>query len=326
MTWTSDPPPARSTERGPFGPPSAFQHAAALRRAGAPCDHPRVRGRRGDTSRNVGAVLANRGLRRVLLAFAVFRPTESAQWIAILVYAYTAGGTREMGIAAVALLVPAGAAGAVRLAARRPHASGTSARARLPARWRRRPGLTAVALAASSPTWTVLRAAALVNISITMTRPTHLSILPELAETPGAADRGERVVEHARRASRSSSGRCSRACCSRSSGPGLVFGVMSVVAAGRSGSLVAGGARAIPHDRAPRASRRRRARGVPGTPRRPGARLLLGFVAGQTVVIGALDVLTVVLAVRGAVDGASGPGVPVGRRRRRRSASARRRP
>ena len=41
-----------------------------------------------------------------LLAFVVFRPTESAQWIAILVFAYGDGGTGEMGIAAVALLVP----------------------------------------------------------------------------------------------------------------------------------------------------------------------------------------------------------------------------
>jgi hypothetical protein len=60
----------------------------------------------GDTGRNVAAVLKNRGLRRALIAFAVFRPAESAQWIAILVYAYGTGGTREMGIAAVALLVP----------------------------------------------------------------------------------------------------------------------------------------------------------------------------------------------------------------------------
>jgi hypothetical protein len=42
--------------------------------------------------------------------------------------------------------------------------------------------------------------------------------------------------------------------------------------------------------------------------RRPGARLLLGFVAGQTVVIGALDVLTVVLAYGVLSMGPSGPG------------------
>jgi MFS family permease len=42
----------------------------------------------------------------VLAAFTVFRPVESAQWIAILVYAYGSGGTRQMALAAVALLVP----------------------------------------------------------------------------------------------------------------------------------------------------------------------------------------------------------------------------
>src|SRR5215212_11787335 len=61
---------------------------------------------RGDTARNLAAVFQNRSLRKTLIAFAVFRPTESAQWIAILVFAYTAGGTREMGVAAVALLMP----------------------------------------------------------------------------------------------------------------------------------------------------------------------------------------------------------------------------
>jgi hypothetical protein len=61
------------------------------------------------TGENLLAVVRNRALRRVLLAFAVFRPTESAQWIAILVYAYRDGGTRAMGIAAVTLLVPAAA-------------------------------------------------------------------------------------------------------------------------------------------------------------------------------------------------------------------------
>ena len=61
----------------------------------------------GDIGRNVAAVVRDRSLRLVLFAFAIFRPTESAQWIAILVYAYNEGGAAEMGIAAVALLVPA---------------------------------------------------------------------------------------------------------------------------------------------------------------------------------------------------------------------------
>jgi MFS family permease len=43
--------------------------------------------------------------------------------------------------------------------------------------------------------------------------------------------------------------------------------------------------------------------------RRPGARLLLGFVTGQTAVIGALDVLTVILAYGVLSMGPAGPGV-----------------
>ena len=51
----------------------------------------------GGAAGNLSAILRKRALRRVLLAFAIFRPTESAQWIAILVNAYRDGGTRATG-------------------------------------------------------------------------------------------------------------------------------------------------------------------------------------------------------------------------------------
>src|SRR6476620_1796809 len=64
---------------------------------------------RGETSGNVTAVLHNRSLRRALIAFTAFRPTESAQWIAILVYAYGRGGSREVGLVAIGMLLPTAA-------------------------------------------------------------------------------------------------------------------------------------------------------------------------------------------------------------------------
>src|SRR4029450_2974203 len=51
-------------------------------------------------------VLADRNLRRVELAFLGFNMTESATWIAILVYAFERGGAAEMGAVSAILLLP----------------------------------------------------------------------------------------------------------------------------------------------------------------------------------------------------------------------------
>lgn len=241
-----------------------------------------------------------------MLAFAVFRPMESAQWIALLVYAYTAGGTREMGIAAVALLLPAAVcAPFISQVGDRMHRERALALGYL--LQGAAAGLTAITLAASWPTWTVFAAAALVNVAITMTRPTHLSMLPELAETPGqltAANALSSTLE----GFAICVGPLIAGLLLALSGPGLVFGVMSVALLGVGVLVLA------VHSRSRMAEHHQRAvgdalEGFRELRRRPGARLLLGFVAGQTVVIGALDVLTVVLAVGVLSMGPSGPGV-----------------
>jgi len=121
-----------------------------------------------ETNSNLAAVVRNPALRRVLLAFAVFRPTESAQWIAILVYAYRDGGTRSMGVAAVALLIPAAilapfvAQAGDRMPRERALAlsylvQGVTA------------GMTAAALAFSLPSPVVYACAILLNVAITAT-------------------------------------------------------------------------------------------------------------------------------------------------------------
>ncbi|MEP6757723.1 MAG: MFS transporter [Actinomycetota bacterium] len=259
----------------------------------------------GDTGRNIAAVLKNRGLRRALLAFAVFRPTESAQWIAILVYAYGAGGTKEMGIAAVALLVPTAlSAPFVAQVGDRIHRERALALGYLCLGVAA--GLTAASLALSLPSTVVYLFAALVNISISMIRPTHLSILPELAETPAQLTAANALTSTLEGFA-VFIGPLLAGVLIAADGPRLVFGVMAfmMIAVGLLVLAVHARARMTEHHGAVGDA----LEGFRELKRRPGARLLLGFVAGQTVVIGALDVLTVVLAYGVLSMGPSGPGV-----------------
>ena len=251
-------------------------------------------------------MLRNAALRRVLLAFAVFRPTESAQWIAILVYAYGEGGTREMGIAALVLLVPTAVLAPFvaqigdHMHRERALAIGYLAQGSTAA-------LTCVALAADAPSAAVYAAATAVNIAISLTRPTHLSILTELAETPSQLTAANALTSTLEGFA-VFVGPLLAGIMLAIDGPALVFGVMAV-ALSAMGILVL-----AVHARARMVDRRDRAvggalDGFRELRRRPGARLLLGFVTGQTIVIGALDVLTVVLAYGVLSMGPSGPGL-----------------
>jgi MFS family permease len=240
-----------------------------------------------------------------LLAFAVFRPTESAQWIAILVYAYGAGGAKEMGVAAVVLLVPTALlAPFVSQVGDRIHRERALALGYLCLGIAA--GFTAISLTLSLPSPVVYLFAALATISISMVRPTHLSILPELAETPSQLTAANALTSTLEGFA-IFIGPLLAGMLIAADGPGLVFGVTAImmVAVGLLVLAVHARARMTEHHGAVGDA----LEGFRELKRRPGARLLLGFVAGQTVVIGALDVLTVVLAYGVLSMGPSGPGV-----------------
>ncbi len=259
----------------------------------------------GDIGRNVTAVVQDRSLRLVLFAFAIFRPTESAQWIAILVYAYRDGGTGAMGVAAVALLVPAAllAPFVAQIGDRMPReralavaylAQGVAA------------GLTAVALWADLPAPVVYAGAVLLNIAITATRPTHLSVLPELADSPAQLTAANALTSSLEGFA-IFIGPLLAGVMIALEGPWLVFGVMAVALTAMGLALLAVHARSrLVTQRSPDGGA---LAGFRELRRRPGARLLLGFVTGQTAVIGALDVLTVILAYGVLSMGPAGPGV-----------------
>jgi MFS family permease len=259
-----------------------------------------------ETRSSLAAVARNPSLRTALFAFAIFRPAESAQWIAILVFAYRTGGTSEMAVAAVVLLAPA-AVGAPLLA----HLGDVLPRGRALALGYLAQGVgygaTAIALAAGAPDAVVFVLAAVANLAITTTRPVHLAILPDLAESPSelaAANSLSSTVEGVSLLV----GPVIAAICLQASGPAAVYAIAAaglLAAAGLASTLRAPTA-------APAFVEHRWTDALDGfreLRRRPGPRVLLGFVAGQTAVIGALDVLVVVLALGMLSMGPAGPGV-----------------
>ncbi|MCZ3389712.1 MAG: MFS transporter [Actinomycetia bacterium] len=131
----------------------------------------------------LGAVLQNRSLRRVLAAFFLFNVVEWAAWVAVLVYAFSRGGTTEAGLAATvqllpaALLAPFGAVFGDRIRRDRALALGYATQAVTMM-------MTALALWSDLHSWIVYAFAAAASSTIALTRPVHQAILPELADTP----------------------------------------------------------------------------------------------------------------------------------------------
>jgi len=134
------------------------------------------------TARIYREVLGNRSLRRTLVAFFAFNAQEYAIWIAITLYAYGRGGAATAGLVAVAQLVPAALIAPLastmgdRLRRDRALSIGYTIQAATAA-------LTALALWFAPPI-VAYAAAVLSACSITLTRPVHNAILPELSETP----------------------------------------------------------------------------------------------------------------------------------------------
>ncbi|MGB7737684.1 MAG: MFS transporter, partial [Steroidobacteraceae bacterium] len=125
-------------------------------------------------------VLAAGPLRRLLLAYLVFNTAEWAVWVAVLVFAYEYGGTTATALAAVAQLLPAAiiAPLAASFGDRAPRERLLSWTYLLQA------AMMAVTvplfmLDASLPL--ILVGAALVSVSISLSRPVYLAALPAFA-------------------------------------------------------------------------------------------------------------------------------------------------
>jgi MFS family permease len=254
------------------------------------------------------AVLRSASLRRVLLAFFVFNTTETATWIAILVWAYDTGGAAAAGLVAVIQLVPATVvapfASVIGDRMRRDHALalgyGVQAVTMI---------ATGAALALEAPTGSVYVLAACAATSIVLTRPVHNAIIPEIAETPEQLTAGNSASSTVEGAS-VFLGPLVASMLLGVAGPGSVFLLMGALSIGsavltRSLDLQ----RTFTHDATDESPLAATVAGL-RVLRNDSAALLLTVVVGaQFVVVGLMDILSVVLGIDILQLGPGSPGI-----------------
>jgi hypothetical protein len=233
--------------------------------------------------RALGLVGRNADLRRVTLAFVAFSAAEWGAWVAMLVYAYDRGGATEAGVVALVQLVPAALLAPV--AGRLPLHVGYLAQAGAL-------GGTATLLLAGAPSLLVYAGAAVAATAVTATRPAQAALVPGLARTPDellAANVGCGWAE----AVSVFAGPATTGVLLTVGSPGLAFAVMAAFAAAAA-AIVAPLRRRVA---APAAVSAEAGEAEESLWRDPDVRLLVGALGAEAVVIGALDVLFVVLAV-----------------------------
>jgi len=254
-------------------------------------------GDRGDRRRHAFSSLAgNTALLRVLAAYLLFILTEYAVWIAMLVFAYNRGGTAVAGLVAVAQLAPAAVVApvAASLADRRSPvvmlAGGYLAQVAGMAG-------TAVAIGAGAPL-AAYAAAVFASTAVTTTRPAQSALIPSLAATPDQLTAANVVAGWLEAAGAAAAGLLVGVLISLA-GVGSVFAVcagLGLAAALLVASLRAPSLAAETEAEAD-TSTAGVAEGLRLAVRQPRLRLMLALLTADAVVVGALDLLVVILAL-----------------------------
>lgn len=249
-------------------------------------------------------------MRRPLLAFLAFSVAEWAVWLALLIWAYDRSGVGGASLVSVVQLVPAvvvaplAAAMGDRMHRGRALALGYLLQSVSMA-------ATAAALAAELPLGVVATCGALVTCAVTLTRPVHNAALPSLARTPGELMAGNAVSSTAEGVG-AFLGPLSCGLIIVHGGAETVFAVFGLMLLGAAALVVSlpagrpGGGPSPTDGRGPLAQA---TEGVRELRRDPPAAVLVGMVAGQYIVVGALDILVIMVALEVLETGASGPGV-----------------
>jgi Cyclic nucleotide-binding domain len=257
----------------------------------------------GRRRRAFSSLAGNRALLRVLAAYLLFILTEYAVWIAMLVFAYRRGGTAMAGFVAVAQLVPAAiVAPVVATVADRRSPAALLAGGYL-AQTAGMAG-TAVAIGAGLPL-AAYAAAIFASTAVTVTRPAQSALIPSVAATPDELTAANVVAGWLEAAAVAAAGLLAGVLISLA-GVASVFAVCAgfglAAALLVSRLRVAGPAAGEPGAGAEDP-------GAGGAPaggigagvrlavRQPRVRLMLALLTADSVVVGALDLLVVVLAI-----------------------------
>ena len=254
-------------------------------------------GDRGGRRRHAFSSLAgNTALLRVLAAYLLFILTEYAVWIAMLVFAYNRGGTAVAGLVAVAQLAPAAVVApvAASLADRRSPvvmlAGGYLAQVAGMAG-------TAAAIGAGAPL-AAYAAAVFASTAVTTTRPAQSALIPSLAATPDQLTAANVVAGWLEAAGAAAAGLLVGVLISLA-GVGSVFAVCAGL--GLAAALLVAGLRApslaAEAEAAANAGTAGVAEGLRLAVRQPRLRLMLALLTADAVVVGALDLLVVILAL-----------------------------
>jgi Cyclic nucleotide-binding domain/Major Facilitator Superfamily len=229
-------------------------------------------------------------LRRLCLAVAGFRLSELAVWIALAAYAYTAGGVREASAVTVAQLIPATAfAFAVGGLIRRHGATSVL-------RWglvvQSAGMLVAAVYLHDGANIGAFIAAMVTATAVTTTRPAQSAALPSMVDGPDELTAAN-VFSGGLVAAAELVGPASAAVIMTTVGSWAVFAVMSVVMAASAAAVWRLPATSVAADDDPESV----IAGIRATARATGPRIMVIAIAAYYVVIGALDVLAVVIAV-----------------------------
>lgn len=251
--------------------------------------------------------LRNPDLRRVLAAFLLFNVTEWATWIALLVWGYGVGGVAGASAIALVQLVPGAVLAAPaaslfrRRLGRRALAAGYAAQA---------VGylLVGIALLVDAPVVVVGLAAAVASVTVTLTRPAHLALLPDISRTTSDLTVGN-AASGSLEAVAAFLGPLASGLVLAAWDAGGVLVVMSglsLVGALLTARLaVAAPARVVVRREVP-GPRTSALRTVLGD---PAARLMLGLVTAEQALVGMMDILLVVLALEVLDMSEAGPGI-----------------
>ena len=241
------------------------------------------------------SLAGNKALVRVVGGYVLFTLTEYSVWVAMLVYAYRQGGAAVAGLVAVAQLVPAAVLAPVAAACadrRSPvfllaggylvQAAGMAA--------------TAVAVLAGVPL-AAYAAAVVASTAVATTRPAQSTLIPSVSVTPDQLTAANVVVSWVEAAGIAAAGLLTGVLIAVA-GVGSVFAVCAGL--GLAAVLLVAGLRVPPLASAPQAAPAVLA-GLGKTlalmARAPRLRLMLALLTAEAVVVGALDLLFVILAI-----------------------------